>query len=258
MIEAKKRGVYMGNKSLPAKQAYDVDALLNFSSNTYSSFHSGLFLKKNDTFDKAMDQLEDLVLEHLKPCTSKKILDLGCGLGVTTKKFVERLKTPIIGVDISQNSIDICNTLQRKAVEEGMLSFFQMDAHKLLFKDEEFDALFSIECLFHLMKELVVPEIYRILVPGGIVSICDYYSKDGWSSRMNPAFSSNIGLKEYENYFRQAGFSEVVLTDISKKTARSFQFFKGRKMSAYVQEDWEVFCNYGSEISGYFHLFAKK
>jgi trans-aconitate methyltransferase len=99
------------------------------------------------------------VLELLNPQPGERILDLGCGDGVLTKKIVAARAT-VVGVD---GSADMVAAAERNGIDAHVT-----DAHQLNF-EAEFDAVFSNAAL-HWMKrdpDLVINGVYRALKPGG-------------------------------------------------------------------------------------------
>src|SRR5438105_1456650 len=99
------------------------------------------------------------VLELLAPAPGERILDLGCGDGVLTKKLVDA-GANVTAVDHSQEMIAACRALG--------LDARLADATALPF-DSEFDAVFSNATL-HWIKaqpEACVSGAFRALKPGG-------------------------------------------------------------------------------------------
>src|ERR1700733_14059007 len=81
------------------------------------------------------------VVELLAPKPGERILDLGCGDGVLTKKLVD-LGCEVVAVDSSPAQIEAARKLG--------LDAHQMDAEALPFT-EEFDAVFS-NAVLHWVK----------------------------------------------------------------------------------------------------------
>jgi trans-aconitate methyltransferase len=98
------------------------------------------------------------VLALLRPLSHERILDLGCGDGVLSRKILE-LGCTVIGVDASPAQIEAA---RRAGVDARV-----MDGEALGF-DAEFDAVFSNAAL-HWMKrtDKVIDGVFRALVPGG-------------------------------------------------------------------------------------------
>jgi trans-aconitate methyltransferase len=98
------------------------------------------------------------VVALLRAVPGERVLDLGCGDGVLTRKLLE-IGCEVTGVDASPEMV-------RAAVERGVDARV-MDAHALTF-EEEFDAVFSNAAL-HWMKqpECVVSGVRRALKAAG-------------------------------------------------------------------------------------------
>ena len=98
------------------------------------------------------------VVELLAPVPGERILDLGCGDGVLTRKLAD-LGCSIVGVDSSGPQIEAARALG--------LDARVIDGRDLDF-DAEFDAVFSNAAL-HWMKdaERVIDRVHRALRPGG-------------------------------------------------------------------------------------------
>lgn len=92
--------------------------------------------------------------------TPKKILDFGCGDGISCKLLKEAFpKSEIVGVDVSEESI--------KTAKEKICGceFFLYDGFELPFEKGEFDLIFS-SCVFHhIAKEnhlQLLEELYSV------------------------------------------------------------------------------------------------
>jgi trans-aconitate methyltransferase len=98
------------------------------------------------------------VLELLAPKPGERILDLGCGDGVLTKKIAD-LGCDVVAVDSSAAFVESARTLG--------LAAHLADAVSLPYR-EEFDAVFS-NAVLHWIKRAdeMIAGVYRALRPGG-------------------------------------------------------------------------------------------
>jgi SAM-dependent methyltransferase len=97
-------------------------------------------------------------LDLLDPKPGERILDVGCGDGVLTKKIAER-GAQVTGID---NSLDMISAARAKGVDA--LAVDSADMHF----DAEFDAAFSNAALHWMLdKEAVAAGIFRALKAGG-------------------------------------------------------------------------------------------
>jgi len=98
------------------------------------------------------------VLELLSPQTGERILDLGCGDGVLTKKLAD-LGCEVVAVDSSAPQVEAARRLGLEA--------YVMKGEELPYR-EEFDAVFS-NAVLHWIKraDVMIEGVYRSLRPGG-------------------------------------------------------------------------------------------
>lgn len=101
--------------------------------------------------------------------TSCKILDIGCGSGLTTQ-ILRTNGYNVTGVDITLKGLDLQHKPfnfgqpipKRILTKEG---FYQAPIWDMPFKDNEFDFTFSTDVLEHLPPEMIeatIIEIYRV------------------------------------------------------------------------------------------------
>jgi len=92
-------------------------------------------------------------------------LDLGTGTGEIPRGLYH-CGANIVGVDISENQIAEAIVL---AKEKGMnITYKACPAENTGFADNSFDVITACQCFWYFDKDLVVPEIKRILRPNGL------------------------------------------------------------------------------------------
>lgn len=92
-----------------------------------------------------------------------KVLEIGCGTGLFTRKVHELTGAHVVATDVSEELLSIA----RKEYPDG--EFVIADAMKLQFPNASFDVVFGSSILHHLDFEKVMPELFRVLKPGGRV-----------------------------------------------------------------------------------------
>ena len=108
--------------------------------------------------DKRAHHLAD----YLQLKAKDKVLEIGCGTGLFTKKIADYSgNTSIIATDLSP---DLIEEAKRKYPE---LTFEVADAMNMRFKDESFDAVFGNSIIHHLDFNSFATEMDRVLKPGG-------------------------------------------------------------------------------------------
>ena len=116
--------------------------------------------------DHAADTWDDDFIEIFSQMVGKgaKVLDLGCGPGIETKKLVGK-GLSVYGLDLSDKLLEIARK-NNPAVE-----FVQGDMRHLPYGDGQFDGVFAKASLLHIPKSdipQVLAEISRVLKPKGV------------------------------------------------------------------------------------------
>lgn len=103
-----------------------------------------------------------------------RVLDVGCGTGLSSLKFLGKADCLITGIDSSSEMLSIFKKKMRKLGLEEKITCRLMDASSLKFKDNTFDIAVSTVALHHIKnKGSVLRNIYRALKPGGRLVIGD-------------------------------------------------------------------------------------
>lgn len=103
------------------------------------------------------------------------ILDLGCGRGDSVFELARR-GASVTGIDYSEDGIKLAKgalKLQSQNTRKNV-RFFVMNAKKLDFEDNKFDAVISYDVFEHLYKdelEIVMKNLSKILKPGGTLLV---------------------------------------------------------------------------------------
>ncbi|MEW6218663.1 MAG: methyltransferase domain-containing protein [Thermodesulfobacteriota bacterium] len=157
-------------------------------------------------------------LADLVPARSGRILDVACGAGASSR-FLLGLAPPrqVLGINIAARQLAACRQLAPGAL------FLAMDAARLGFAGESFDAILCVEAAFHFRtREGFLKEAHRVLREGGVLVLSDaLISAAGRPARPHfPPENFVEDLDQYREVFRRAGFGEILLEDA---TARSWQ-----------------------------------
>lgn len=123
---------------------------------------------------KRHHEMLDLAVEMSNVKDGERILDIGCGTGLLSLKFLEAAKCTINGIDLSEDmlniwrdKIDTLNLSSRVNIKYG-------DAANLEFEDSTFDIIASTVTLHHVKdKQPTLNKIYRLLKPKGRFVIGD-------------------------------------------------------------------------------------
>lgn len=110
-----------------------------------------------------------------------KVVDIGCGAGVTVEYLQDKCGLDPVGVDISEAS------LQKGRERSSGLPFIRAAGDALPFAGCSVHGVLA-ECSLSVMEDMgrVLDEIRRILVPGGKLAVTDLYLRDPLHEKKKP------------------------------------------------------------------------
>ncbi|KAK4179807.1 S-adenosyl-L-methionine-dependent methyltransferase [Triangularia setosa] len=143
--------------------------------------------------------LETSQINQISPQSSPseplKILDVGCGIGGTSRFLAHELGAHVTGITISSKQVQTAKKLsssnsQRHQDGEyipfgpssGQVRFVELDAETLgsYFTDEKFDIVWISEALSHFpKKDLFFKNAFEVLKPGGKLVLADWFKDEG-------------------------------------------------------------------------------
>jgi len=171
-----------------------------------------------------------------------RILDVGCGIGGSSRILAEYYGFNVTGITISPAQVKRA----RELTPSGLNCNFQvMDALNLQFEEGAFDAVWSVEAGAHMNdKAKFADEILRTIRPGGYLALADWNSRD--LRAYPPSFFEKLVLNQlleqwvHPNFISINEFGNILKTN--KNSA-------GRVIS----ENWNTYTNpswYDSIIEG--------
>lgn len=141
-----------------------------------------------------------------------RALDLGCGNGWATRMMAKMSpEGRAVGIDISDEMIVLA---RETSAQYDNIEFEVGSAERLPFAEGEFTHVFSMESIYYYRDMLsALKEVRRVLATGGIfASVVDLYRENEpshqWIEQLKVPVHL-LSIKEYEELFEQAGFSEV-------------------------------------------------
>ena len=143
--------------------------------------HLGFYEKpriKKDFRKAKVDFVHELVrwsgLDKLPK--GSRVLDLGCGIGGSSRILSDYYGFDVIGISISQAQIKRANEL---TVNKEFCRFEVMNALDLKYEKGSFDGVWSVEAGTHMFdKQTFADEMLRVLRPGGILAVADWNQRD--------------------------------------------------------------------------------
>jgi len=135
------------------------------------------------------------------------ILDVGCGLGYHCQNMMKFGVKESMGVDISNETIELLNSFKTKPVFRK-LDICKDDITKYI---EKFDIIFSSDVYEHVDDpDLMLQNLHKLLKKNGVISITfpnwlhhgqnQFENVDNFKSKLLNAGFSNVNIKPIEDY----------------------------------------------------------
>ena len=199
--------------------------------------HYGSPPQRKDFLQAKSDFVHEMVkwggLDKLPRGTT--VLDVGCGIGGSSRILAKDYGFDVTGVTISPQQV----LRAQELTPEGVSAKFAVDdAMALSYPDANFDVVWSIEAGPHMPdKAVFARELLRVLKPGGVLVVADWNQRDDRQKPLNfwekpvmkqlldqwshPAFSSIEGFSER---LEETGLvqGEVVTADWTQQTLPSW------------------------------------
>lgn len=119
-------------------------------------------------------ELLDLVVKSSAVKRNDKVLDIGCGTGLLSLRFLQAADCLVTAVDNSKDMMALFRDKIKKLKIEKRISCKIMDAGSLKLPAGSFDIIASTLTLHHLKRKLIpLKTMRRILKPGGRLLIGD-------------------------------------------------------------------------------------
>ena len=149
--------------------------------------HHGYYIPANRT-DHVQAQIDliDEVLKWADVSSVKKCVDVGCGIGGSSRHIARKYGCTANGITLSPYQAKRGNELAHEQGLEELCAFQVADALDQPFPDDTFDLVWSLESGEHMPdKNQFVNELFRVATPGGRIIIVTWCHRD-----LNPGESS--------------------------------------------------------------------
>lgn len=131
--------------------------------------------KRNAVFRALVEGVnpEDVAFAAVAEGRPTRLLDVGCGPGELTERFVRDIGAEVRAIDVSPRMVELTSARGIQA-ELG-------DAEELAFADGEFDCVFAGWVLYHVPKlDQAIAECARVLRPGGRMVAATHSVENVW------------------------------------------------------------------------------
>jgi len=143
--------------------AVTVDREGTVTGNTYDKYGS-----TNPVVRRLMDNFEATLEELFTAAAPTSLLDVGCGEGVLTHRWAQRIDGRVVGIDLDDPLLHE----EWKGRQAPNLEYKVMKAERMPFADDEFDVASAIEVLEHVPDPAhTVAEMARVAQRWLLVSV---------------------------------------------------------------------------------------
>jgi len=192
-----------------------------------------------DLFEEKHHLLESLTkrqLELIVPSHPQRILDIGCGTGISAMAISNMLASSdrpprIFAIDISESMLSKAKERYRNIPG---LYFIWGDADNLeSFFHEGFDGIFYTPSIFHIPNFLEsIRQACGLLVPNGLISICYFAGlfRENGEDAVQKAFhdfkyhSGNTSFQEIDSFFGSTPEFKTTWVDFHIEANQEFLF----------------------------------
>lgn len=193
-----------------------------------SSFHFS-YQFPHESFAESIRRHEHQLAAQLMDCygASRKVLDVGCGIGGPMRNIAAFLQCHITGITINPYQVNRGNELNQ-ADKHANCESIQGDFMKLPFEKDHFDGVYAIEATCHAPDRVkCYGEVMRVLKPGATFACYEWCMTDKYDAanpehqRLKKDIEEGNGLPDICNTndcldaMRKAGFEIVAESDLA-------------------------------------------
>lgn len=209
----------------------------------HRSLHLGYYDEDHDEPGPAAMNTMRILSDAAGISAEDSVLNIGCGAGEDSVWNARAHGATVVGVNISENQLELARENARKHGVEERCEFRYDDFHELsTVADDSVDVVWGLEALSHSHdRRLALEQAGRVLVDGGRVAFTDIFLRPNAVplsaenqerlSQVNDALGIRVGpIAEFEEQLAATGFTNVTIRNMTDgvrpSTKRRSQFSK--------------------------------
>lgn len=186
-------------------------------------------LQPVDEFHIRGDSATKELIELAEFTPDMHILDVGCGVGGSTRRLSDETGCRVTGIDLSNEYIDAAERLTQLLNMQERVKFLACNALALPFEDSCFDGVWSLQMNMNVEdKQTWLNETYRVLKPGGraiFYEVCAYKNAHlhfpvPWAQDNSMSFL--VPPESFRDMVTAAGFEIAVWNDKTDLAQEAF------------------------------------
>lgn len=208
----------------------------------YNKIIEGLTMLGKDLSKVTIDDLQPVDEFHIRGDVATKelielsnfspemhIIDVGCGVGGSTRRLAHESGCCVTGIDLSDEYIDTAERLTKLLNMQERVKFSACSALELPYEDNTFDGAWSIQMNMNIEDKLSwLKEVYRVLKPGGravLYEVCGHkntpiYVPVPWAQ--DESMSYLVPPEAFRDVLVAAGFDIEVWNDKTDLAQKAF------------------------------------
>lgn len=188
-------------------------------------------LKAGDEFHTGGVQATDHFFSHLEVTSGMRVLDVGAGIGGTSRYIADRYGAHVTGVDLTPEFVETATELSARVGLGDKITFHHASALDMPVPDTEFDLAVLMHVGMNIAdKKALFAEVSRTLKPGGTFAVFDVMKGEAdepltfpvpWADRSKISF---LALPDdYVAVGKAAGLHKTLEHDRSDFAKRFFE-----------------------------------
>jgi len=165
----------------------------------------------------------DVAIDTLSIGPTDRVLEIGSGIGGPSRYIADNTGAKVIALELQPDLNDLAKDLTRRCGLSDRIEHVCADVLDYLPGITQFDAIVSWLAFFHIeQRDQLLSRCMEWLKPNGSLSVEDLYAR----GKLTPVEQDDLAITLYARYlpdrdtyesdFRIAGFSDLVIDDMSE------------------------------------------